>query len=268
METMWKWVSSLVLLLLPADSTEDPPTEPAAEPPATEPPTEPAGEPAAEPAAEPEPDMVPRSELDRVEAEHKANVYKEAEELLMRVVPDQYPGPSREPYYGQPQPPGEPETQWDDMSDEQRQNHLRNQNEQLLANQERMQNQSEAERLIDQLEGLKRDEFPEMDVRECLAILSRRPDARIDKLAEISHNRALDHERELVATPAFRERHSLPPLTQENPGGTPAPPTAAPGRTAPRLPGSGPTTTGAQPITTKNARHVLRDRMIAAGLQE
>ena len=277
-----EWARSLVLLVLPADSTEDPPSpgadpdgghpgggDPAGQPEGTEPGAEPGAEGAAA-AAEPEPDMVPRAELERVEAEHKARVHAEAEEMLMEVMPEVYPGRSAQPYYGnQPPPtgPGEPEAKWEDMSDEERQNYLRGQNEQVLANQERMANEREADHLINDLEGLKRDHFPLMDVRRCLDVLSHNPGARLDKLAEISHNRGLDSERAMVQDPLFRERNNLPALDPNEPGGTPAPPTAEPGRTAPALPGSGPTTTSAQPITPSNARHIMRDRMRAQGFQ-
>jgi hypothetical protein len=272
------WLSSFILLLLPADGTEPDPTKPGETEPAPGEPAAEGGEPAAaaatEPEPEPEPDMVPRAELDRVKADHEARVREDAEALLMKVVPDQYPGRADQPYYGNqpPQPAaGEPEQTWEDMSDEERQNYLRAENQQLRDNQDRMTRQAGAERLIDDLEKLKSSHYPEMDVRECLGILTRRPDARIDKLAEISHLRAIDRQDIYVESrlkdPDFRTSHDLPPIDPNTQSGTPAQTPAEPGRVAATLPGSGPTTTSAEPVTTANARHVLRDRLRASGFE-
>ena len=99
------------------------------------------------------------------------------------------------------------------------------------------------------LEGLKQSKFAYMDMQEVLGVIASRPNVNIEKLAELSHKRELDR----------LEGYHQSKLTG---GGSPAPSeNQPPARRAPRLPGRGPTTTGAQQVTRANARQVLKERL-------
>lgn len=206
-----------------------------------------------------------RRENEELQARHERGVREEAERLLTDTMPELYgAGAGAEPppgYAGQGA--GGESGEGEEPSEEERYERLESKLQQMELDQ-----QSRA--LVQHLETRRRDAYPHMNLQEVLQIIATRPNVNIERLCELSHRRTIDryedyHNRKLQ-DPEYR-RQLLGKL-QGQPGGPPAGASENGGAAGPRptrLPGTGPTSTGATPITRKNASRVFAERLRAKG---